>query len=261
MEGRRKLSDSLREDLLTVRIEHRVGTVSLDVRFTVTEPWTVLFGPSGSGKTTVLRTIAGFVRPDAGLVVRGKRVLLDSDAHVYIPAHQRPIRSAGQAARLFPHATVRRNVMYGNGWRSKPAEAMGVADEVMRLFGLKKLADRMPRALSGGEKQRTSVARAVVAAITFEGPGTALLLLDEPFSGLDNAMRDDLLVELRDYLHQWKTPVLSVTHDIGEAFQLGAEIIKIADGFVVQQGPSATVLAADRERLLEQLNASKKNPA
>jgi molybdate transport system ATP-binding protein len=261
MEGRRKLSDSLREDLLTVRIEHQVGTVSLDVRFTLTEPWTVLFGPSGSGKTTVLRTIAGFVRPDGGLIVRGKRVLLDSAAHVCTPAHQRPIRSAGQAARLFPHATVRKNVMYGNGWRSKPAEATGVADEVMRLFGLAKLADRMPRALSGGEKQRTSVARAVVAAITFEGPGTALLLLDEPFSGLDNSTRDDLLVELRDYLHQWKTPVLSVTHDIGEAFQLGAEIIKIADGCVVQQGPPAIVLAADRERLLEQLNASKKNPA
>ncbi len=127
--------------------------------------------------------------------------------------------------------------MYGNGWRSKPAEATEVADEVLRLFGLTKIADRMPRALSGGEKQRASVARAVVSAITFEGPGTALLLLDEPFSGLDNAMRDDLLVALREYLRRWKTPVLSVTHDIGEAFQLGAEVIKIADGCVVQQGP------------------------
>jgi molybdate transport system ATP-binding protein len=261
MEGRLTLSDSLKQDLLTVRIEHRVGTISLDVRFALTEPWSVLFGPSGSGKTTVLRAIAGFVRPDAGLIARGKKVLLDSAAHVFVPTHQRPIRSAGQAARLFPHTNVRRNVMYGNGWRSKPDEAMQVANEVMRLFGLTKLADRMPRALSGGEQQRASVARAVVSAITFEGPGTALLLLDEPFSGLDNAMRDDLLVTLGEYLRGWKTPVLSVTHDIGEAFQLGAEVIKIADGCVVQQGPAATVLAADRERLLEQLNASKKSPA
>jgi molybdate transport system ATP-binding protein len=138
---------------------------------------------------------------------------------------------------------------------------MEVVEEVMRLFGLTRLADRMPRALSGGEKQRASVARAVVSAITFEVPGTALLLLDEPFSGLDNAMRDDLVVELREYLRRWKTPVLSVTHDIGEAFQLGAEVIKIADGRVVLQGPAPTVLAGDRERLLEQLNAAKKNPA
>jgi molybdate transport system ATP-binding protein len=261
MEGRLTLSDSLKQDLLTVRIEHRVGTVSLDVRFALTEPWTVLFGPSGSGKTTVLRAIAGFVRPDEGLIVQGKTVLLDSATHVFVPAYQRRIRSAGQAARLFPHMSVRSNAMYGNGWRSKPAEARTVVEAVMRLFGLTKLADRMPPALSGGEKQRASVARAVVSAITFEGPGAALLLLDEPFSGLDNAMRDDLLVALRDYLRRWKTPVLSVTHDIGEAFQLGAEVIKIADGRVVLQGPAATVLAGDRERLLDQLNASKKSPA
>ena len=261
MEGRPMLSDSLREDLLTVRIEHRVGAVSLDVQFALAEPWTVLFGPSGSGKTTVLRAIAGFVQPDDGLIARGKRVLLDSAAHVFVPPHQRPIRSAGQTARLFPHMPVRSNAVYGSGWSTKPAEAKQVANEVMRLFGLTKLADRMPRDLSGGEKQRASVARAVVSAITFEGPGTALLLLDEPFSGLDNAMRDDLLVSLREYLRQWRTPVLSVTHDIGEAFQLGAEVIKIADGRVAQQGPVASVLAGDRERLLEQLNASKESPA
>jgi molybdate transport system ATP-binding protein len=261
MEGRPILSDRPREDLLTVHIEHRVGAVSLDVKFTLAEPWTVLFGPSGSGKTTVLRTIAGFMRPDAGSIARGKRVLLDSSAHVFVPANQRPIRSAGQAARLFPHMTVRSNTLYGNGWRTKPAEAMQVANEVIRLFGLTKLADRLPRALSGGEQQRASVARAVVSAITFEGPGTALLLLDEPFSGLDNATRDNLVVALRDYLRLWKTPVLSVTHDIGEAFQLGAEVIKIADGCVVQQGPASTVLAGDRERLLEQLNASSGSPA
>src|ERR1700722_12271311 len=105
MEGRWMLSGSPR-DLLAVRIEHRVGAISLDVSFALTEPWTVLFGPSGSGKTTVLRTIAGFVRPDGGLIVQGKMKLLDSAAHVFVPPHQRPIRSAGQAARLFPHATV-----------------------------------------------------------------------------------------------------------------------------------------------------------
>ena len=85
----------------------------------------------------------------------------------------------------------------------------------MRLFRLTAMADRMPRELSGGERQRGSVARAVVSAVTYEGPAKPLLLLDEPFSGLDNAMRDELLPELQAWLLQWKIPVLSVTHDVG----------------------------------------------
>jgi molybdate transport system ATP-binding protein len=111
----------------------------------------------------------------------------------------------------------------------------------------------MPRELSGGESQRVSVARAVVAAATFRGPGPALLLLDEPFSGLDLRLRDELLLELHAWLARRKIPVLSVTHDVGEAFQLGAEIIKIAGGKVVAQGPVGDVLAEERRRLMEQL--------
>jgi molybdate transport system ATP-binding protein len=103
--------------------------------------------------------------------------------------------------------------------------------------------------------------RAVISAITFDGPGKALLLLDEPFSGLDNAMRDDLLTELRECLWRWQMPVLSVTHDVGEAFQLGAEVVKIADGRVMEQGPVARVLAEERARLLDQLNAATRSPA
>lgn len=261
MEGRQTLSDSLSKPLLTVRLQHTVGALSLDVEFGLTEPWTVLFGPTGSGKTTVLRAIAGFVRPDAGLIVRGETVLVDRANGVFVPAYERPIRTAGQMARLFPHRTVRWNATYGAGGTAKPGETKGVVEEMMRLFRLSELAERMPRDLSGGEKQRVSVVRAVISAITFDGPGKALLLLDEPFSGLDNTMRDDLLAELRECLGRWKMPVLSVTHDVGEAFQLGAEVVKIADGRLVQQGPVATVLAEERSRLLEQLNAAARSPA
>lgn len=234
---------------------HRVGTLALDVDFALGEPWTVLFGPSGSGKTTVLRAIAGFVRPDSGLIVRGTNVLVDRsvDRSVFVPAHERPVRSAGQMARLFPHMCVRENVLYGSGWASKPAEARDVANQLLELFRLRELAERMPRDLSGGERQRVSVARAVLSAITFPGPGAALLLLDEPFSGLDVALRDEMLVALRERLLEWKIPVLSVTHDVGEAFQLNAEVIKIADGCVVRQGPVGDVLAEERRRLMEQL--------
>ena len=138
---------------------------------------------------------------------------------------------------------------------------MGIAEELMVSFGLKEFSDRTPGQLSGGEQRRALVARAVIAAITFDGLEKPLLLLDEPFSGLDIAARDELLVELGVWLARWNIPVLSVTHDLGEAFQMNAEVIKIAEGRVVQQGPVAEVLAAERERLLEQLNAAKGNPA
>ena len=255
MEGRLTLSDSLSEDLLTVRMKHRVGPVSLDVSFALTQSWTVLFGPSGSGKTTVLRAIAGFVRPDDGTVARGSHVLVDRASGVFVPPHLRPVRSAGQTARLFPNMTVRSNAVYGLGWSGKPDDAAKVVDEVMHLFRLQDLFDRKPHELSGGEKQRVSVARTVISAVTYDGPGTALLLLDEPFSGLDYAMRDELADGLRNYLAHWKIPVLSVTHDVGEAFQLDAEMIRIADGRIVHQGPVSDALKDERLRLMSQLKS------
>jgi molybdate transport system ATP-binding protein len=261
MEGRPMLSDSPSANLLTVQIEHWAGVLALNLRFSLSQSWTVLFGPSGSGKTTILRAIAGFVRPDSGRIASETQTLFDSAAKVFVPAYQRPVRSAGQGTRLFPHMTVRWNLVYGNGWNSKPDDAMGIVEELLDSFGLKEFADRMPAQLSGGEQQRALVARAVVAAITFESAQKPLLLLDEPFSGLDNVTRDELVVALRAWLTRWKIPVLSVTHDLGEAFQLDAEVIKIAEGRVVQQGPVAEVLAGERERLLEQLNSSKRSPA
>jgi molybdate transport system ATP-binding protein len=265
MEGRLTLSNRSLPDSLpahtTVSIKHRVGSVALNVNFSLTQQWTVLFGPSGCGKTTVLRTIAGFVRPGAGQIKYGEDVLLDSAAKIFLPAYRRPVRGAGQTARLFPNMSVRRNAMYGTGWSSRPDDVMQMAEEVIGLFRLGNLIDRMPRDLSGGERQRACVARAIVSAVTFDGPGKPLLLLDEPFSGLDAVLRDDLLRALREWLVQWQIPVLSVTHDVGEAFQLGAEVIKIADGRVVQRGQADEVLAEERRRLLEQLNAVKESPA
>lgn len=254
-------SNSSRTQLLTVQIEHWLGGMPLNAKFSLNQPWTVLFGPSGSGKTTILRSIAGFVRPDSGRIVSGTQILFDSAAKVFVRPYRRPVRSAGQTIRLFPHMTVRWNLVYGNGCSSKPAEAMGLAEELMASFGLTGFADRMPDRLSGGEQRRALVARAVVAAITFDSPEKPLLLMDEPFSGLDIVARDELLVELRAWLSRWKIPVLSVTHDVGEAFQLGAEVIKIADGRVVQQGPVSEVLTEERARLLEQLSAAAENRA
>ncbi len=261
MEGRSILSDSASSNFLTVRIEHRLGSMPLGVSFSLKQPWTVLFGPSGSGKTTILRCIAGFVRPDSGQIVSRMQTLFDSAGKISVPAHRRPIRSAGQVARLFPHMTLLRNLVYGSGGGPEPADSMVIAEELMAAFGLKGLEDRMPEQLSGGERQRAAVIRAVVAAITFDGVEKPLLLLDEPFSGLDLATRDELVGVLRSWLTRWKIPVFSVTHTLGEAFQLGAEVIKIADGRVIEQGAVEVVLAEERLRLLEQLKAGVENRA
>jgi molybdate transport system ATP-binding protein len=256
MEGRLTLSDNLSGNLLEVEIKHRVGGLSLDVSFALTQPWTVLFGPSGSGKTTVLRTIAGFVRPDVGSVVCGppQRVLLSTAEGVFIPAHERPVRSAAQSARLFPNRSVRENVAYGMEWKSHPEDEDQVLGEVMELMRVTTLADRGTAGLSGGERQRVSVARAVAAAVAFDGVGKPMLLLDEPFAGLDSVLRDELAAGLRDSLMRWKIPVLSVSHDVGECYLLGAEVVRIAEGKVIEQGPVETVLARERERLLVRLD-------
>ena len=241
--------------LLTLQIRHAVGTVSLDVALALTQPWTVLFGPSGSGKTTVLRTIAGFVRPDAGYVVYGsiEQVLVSTDERIFTPPYLRPVRSAAQSARLFQHRSVRENVAYGMAWRSHPDDEQEVLEEVLGLMRLTTLADRDTRQLSGGERQRVSVARAVAAAATYDGIEKALLLLDEPFAGLDGLLRDELAIALRDWLARWKIPVLSVSHDIGECYLLGAEVVRMAEGQIMEQGPVEVVLEEERRRLMKQL--------
>lgn len=244
-------------NLLTVKLKHRVGAVLLDVEFGLTQPWTVLFGPSGSGKTTVLRAIAGFVKPAEGLIVcgPGERVLLNTQQRVFLPPHLRPVRTSTQSARLFPTLTVQDNVAYGMNVQPHCEDEQQILDEVMSLMRLIPFAQRKPRELSGGEAQRVSVARTVAGAIACGGTEKPLLLLDEPFTGLDSVLRDELAIALRDYLSKWSIPVLSVSHDVGECYLLGAEIVRMAEGKIVAQGPGETVLAGEREQMLARLGS------
>jgi molybdate transport system ATP-binding protein len=247
---------------LNVRIQHRLGALQLDVAFTLRQPWTVLFGPSGSGKTTVLRAIAGFVRPHAGSVVScfyGREFVMTDTAHkIFVKPHERNVRVAGQGAALFPHLTIRENIAFG-ARSQKDGAAAEIVEEAIKRFQLREQVEKFPTMLSGGERQRVAIARAATAAVSLsEG---SILLLDEPFTGQDVRLRDELIEELRGWLAFMERPVLSVTHDVGETFQLGTEVIKIADGRIVQQGPVAEVLAEERERLLDQLTESKRNPA
>jgi molybdate transport system ATP-binding protein len=188
---------------------------------------TVLFGPSGSGKTTLLRLLAGLERPDSGSIVfRGR--------HWEALAPQE--RRAGflfQEYALFPHLTVARNVAY-----AAPREA---AERLMRLFGLAELADRLPRAISGGEQQRTALARALAA-------GPELLLLDEPLSALDAPTRTRMRYELRRLLLAGGVPSIVVTHDRMEAMALGDWMAVMVEGQIRQVGPVRDVFQKPDDR-------------
>lgn len=223
---------------LSVELRHRLGALELDVRFRAEAVWTILFGPSGSGKSTILRAVAGGVRPREGRIAIGDEVVLDRG--VFVAAHRRPVRLAPQAAALFPRMTVRENIGFGAGERMV-AEALG-------RFRLAGLEAKYPRQLSGGEQKRVAVVRAAASAVT-RGAGT-VLLLDEPFAGLDARVRDELLGQLMPWLAEAGVATLSVTHDVGEAFLIGAEVVRIAEGRVLAEGAVSAVLAEDRERLL-----------
>jgi molybdate transport system ATP-binding protein len=224
--------------------------MSLDIDLRLAQGWTVLFGPSGSGKTTILRAIAGFLRADEGRISDGENLYFDSAKRVFVPPHLRRVRSAGQAGRLFPHMTALKNILYGSGRPSGPTDPADLAAQVMESFQIERLRDRYACDLSGGEQQRACVARALVSAITSDGPTRPLLLLDEPLSGLDLAARDTMVAALQRWTVEWKVPVVSVTHSLGEAFQLEAEIVRISDGRIAQQGTATMVLGDERRHLL-----------
>ncbi len=238
--------------ILSVQMTHLQGALRLAVAFEVTQPWTVLFGPSGSGKSTVLRAIAGLMKPNEGRVTvrlqglagQSEEVLTDTRRGVFVAPHLRPVRWSAQGSALFPHLTVRENVGYGVPGKQ------GVVDEAMARLQLDGLSNKRAGELSGGERQRVTLARAIAATMT----EACLLLLDEPFVGLDLKLRDELLADLLEWRRSSGTPVLSVTHDIGEAFLLGAEVIRIRDGKVEGQGPASEVLAEERKRLVNQLS-------
>ena len=240
------------EAALQVRLQHHTGALALDVNFTARAPWTVLFGPSGSGKTTILRAIAGFLLPDDGRIAvtaagRPAQVLLDRAAGTAVPAHRRPVRTAGQRAQMFARRTVRENVRYGGAGRED------LVDEALAQLFLMELAENRVERLSGGEQQRVAVARAIVAARA-AGPGT-WLLLDEPFTGLELGLRGALTREMPAWFAQLGHPVLSVTHDVAEVFTLNADVIRLSNGRVVRTGSADQVLAEDRARLIAELHA------
>lgn len=218
--------------VLTAKFEKRFrqgATITGDLsqpidRFSVT----VLFGPSGCGKTTVLRSLAGLERPDTGRIEFGNEVWFDASAGRSARPQERGIGFLFQDYALFPHLRVAGNIAYG--LRGKPeGERRRIAGEMMERLQLDGLGDRYPAQISGGQAQRVALARVLVRQ-------PRLLLLDEPMSALDAALRERIRGELRLLLEQFRIPVILVTHDRTEAIALGDRMIVMQAGQVRQSG-------------------------
>ncbi|TIV98932.1 MAG: ATP-binding cassette domain-containing protein, partial [Mesorhizobium sp.] len=147
--------------MLSVDIRHRLGDFAVEARFDSAGRLTALFGPSGSGKSTLIKLIAGLIRPDKGRIAVDGRVLADTEARIFVPMHRRRIGMVFQDARLFPHMSVAGNLRYGR-WFTPASERYAKMDAVVELLGIGHLLDRRPAKLSGGEKQRAAIARALI---------------------------------------------------------------------------------------------------
>ncbi len=213
----------------------RVGDFRLDATFTAGPGITVLFGPSGAGKTTILELVAGLRRPDRGRISLGGDVLVDTERKVFVAPHKRRIGMVFQDAQLFPHLTVEQNLAFGR-WFSRGRPATIPPASVLEILGLAPLLQRRPARLSGGEKQRVSLARALLAA-------PRLLLMDEPLGAVDDGLRREILPLIEQVRDEFAIPMLYVTHAREEAQRLAQDAVLIDRGRIVAFGPAATVLA------------------
>lgn len=218
---------------VTLRAE---GPIPLDLSFAVGRgELLALVGPSGSGKTTTLRAIAGVWRPAHGRVTVAETPWLDTETGLCRPAHRRRVGVVFQDYALFPHLTAMQNIAAAMG-DLPPRERATEAERLLRLVHLDGLGARRPADLSGGQKQRVALARALARR-------PDVLLLDEPFSAVDRATREQLHAELIALRAELPMPVVLVTHDIGEAQVLADRMLVINRGKTVAQGPTATVMS------------------
>lgn len=220
---------------IAVSVRHRLGGFLLDAAFESAGRLTALFGSSGSGKTSLVNVIGGLVRPDEGSVVVDGKVLVDSRARIAVPAHRRRIGYVFQDARLFPHLTVRQNLGYGRFFtpaRERYADFGAVVD----LLGIGHLLDRRPANLSGGEKQRVAIGRALVAS-------PRLILMDEPLASLDDARRAEILPFIERLRDEARVPIVYVSHSVAEVARLASDVVVLAGGRVAASGPPGEVLS------------------
>ena len=221
--------------MLEVDIEHRLGDFALDIHFQAGRGLTALFGRSGAGKTSVVNAIAGLLRPRRGRIVMDGSVVLDTERGIEVPTHLRRVGYVFQEGRLFPHLTVRQNLLFGRWFApARERRAANLAD-VVDLLGIAALLDRRPGRLSGGEKQRVAIGRALLAS-------PRLLLMDEPLASLDARRKDEILPYLERLRDEATVPIVYVSHSIAEVTRLATRIVLISAGRVHAVGPVQEVM-------------------
>jgi len=215
--------------VIEIDVEKRLGAFLLDARFAAPATGiTALFGRSGAGKTTLVNLLAGLVRPDRGRIAVGGEVLFSAEEGIDVPPERRRLGYVFQEGRLFPHYSVHGNLTYGRR-RGARGGAIGF-DAVVALLGLGALLDRRPGDLSGGEKQRVAIGRALLAE-------PRLLLMDEPLASLDAPRKAEILPfieKLRDELH---LPVIYVSHAMEEIVRLADTLVLMSEGRIAAVGP------------------------
>jgi molybdate transport system ATP-binding protein len=213
---------------------------TLEVDAECRAPVTGLFGASGSGKTSLLELIAGLRRPAEGRIALGRRVLTDVAGGAFLPPQARRVGYVPQEGALFPHLPVRGNLLYGHARPPAPAPAGLTLDHVTEVLEIAPLLDRRIGSLSGGEKQRVALGRALLRA-------PQLLLLDEPLAGLDQPLKERLLPYLRRVRDEFAIPMVYVTHSPDEVVALCDEVIVLEAGRVRRLGRTADHFAPSPE--------------
>ncbi|NDV01128.1 molybdenum ABC transporter ATP-binding protein [Pseudoroseicyclus tamaricis] len=221
---------------LSVALRHRLSPAfALEVAFDAPPGVTALFGRSGAGKSSILRAVAGLIRPDEGRITVDGAPVFDSAAGIDLPPHRRRFGLVFQEPRLFPHLSVARNLRYGRRALGLPAAPAREA-EIVEMLGIGALLSRRPSGLSGGEAARVAIGRALLTE-------PRLLMLDEPFASLDAARREEILPYLERLRDHAGLPILFVSHALPEVARLAARIVVLGDGHVLRAGPAAEMLA------------------
>src|SRR5258706_5855918 len=220
---------------IEVDVAHRLGVFALEVRFTSQGRLTAFFGQSGAGKTSLVNVIGGLIRPDRGRIAVDGTAVVDSAGGIFVPTHRRRIGYVFQEGRLFPHLTVRQNLMFGR-WFRPPQERKVQLETFRELLGLGRLLDRRPGELSGGGKQRVAIGRALLAS-------PRLLLMDEPLAALDDERKAEILPFIERLRDEANVPIIYVSHSLSEVSRLANSIVVLRNGRVAAAGDPAEVLS------------------